>query len=63
MNANNVIAIKPVALVIEFDPDIRLGELLHSLGPDFIARATLNGRVRIEKSKAKHEGESNGSHG
>lgn len=41
------IVLLPVALTIEFDPRIGLGELLHRLGPEYKAVATKNGRVRI----------------
>lgn len=47
MSAPTNIVLLPVALTIEFDPRIRLGEVLHKLGPEYKAEATKNGRVRI----------------
>lgn len=40
-------AVARTALLVEFDPEIRLGELLCKLGPQYKAKATVNGRVLI----------------
>jgi len=34
-------------LIVEFDPHIRLGEILQKLGPEYLVHATCNGPVRV----------------
>lgn len=40
----------PVVLSVEFEPDIRLGELMMKLGPEFGAVANRRGGIRIVRA-------------